>query len=255
MIVGPAAAHFGWARTDYDALAGAIAAGHVIECGMQATGGNFSFFTELLDADPGCLDHIGFPLAEIAADGTAIITKHPGTGGAVTVETVTEQLLYELTASRYGGPDVVTRFDGLRLRQVARDRVEITGARGLPPGDWLKVATNRLGGFRNAMTLPLAGLDADRLALQQHDDAILSFRRAESLQPSGAAAAALGVSLYARGDYEAAIAAYRRAQGAGVGDKRLFNNLGLACRETGDFSSALGAFEHALKLDPRYAVA
>ena len=164
LVVGPAAWHHGWSADDLDALAGATVAGHVLECGTQATGGNFSFFTELLDADPGCLDHIGFPLAEIAADGTAIITKHPGTGGAVTVETVTEQLLYELTASRYGGPDVVTRFDGLRLRQVARDRVEVTGARGLPPGDWLKVATNRLGGFRNAMTLPLAGLDVDRKA-------------------------------------------------------------------------------------------
>jgi hypothetical protein len=164
LVVGPAAWHHGWSADDLDALAGATVAGHVLECGTQATGGNFSFFTELLDADPGCLDHIGFPLAEIAADGTAIITKHPGTSGAVTVETVTEQLLYELTASRYGGPDVVTRFDGLRLRQVARDRVEVTGARGLPPGDWLKVATNRLGGFRNAMTLPLAGLDVDRKA-------------------------------------------------------------------------------------------
>lgn len=164
LVVGPAAWHHGWSADDLDALAGATVAGHVLECGTQATGGNFSFFAELLDADPGCLDHIGFPLAEIAADGTAVICKHPGTGGAVTVETVTEQLLYELTGSRYGGPDVVTRFDGLRLRQVARDRVEVTGARGLRPGEWLKVATNRLGGFRNAMTLPLAGLDVDRKA-------------------------------------------------------------------------------------------
>ncbi|MGX5653195.1 acyclic terpene utilization AtuA family protein [Geodermatophilus nigrescens] len=164
VVVGPAAWHHGWGPDDLDALAGATVAGHVLECGTQATGGNFSFFTELLDADPGCLDHIGFPLAEIAADGTAVVTKHHGTGGAVTVDTVTEQLLYECTGSRYGGPDVVTRFDELRLRQVERDRVEITGARGLPPGGWLKVATNRLGGFRNAMTLPLAGLDVDRKA-------------------------------------------------------------------------------------------
>lgn len=164
LVVGPAAWHHGWGSDDLDALAGATVAGHVLECGTQATGGNFSFFTELLDTNPGALDRVGFPLAEIAADGTAVITKHPGTGGAVTVDTVTEQLLYELTGSRYGGPDVITRFDRLQLRQVGPDRVEITGARGLPPGGWLKVATNRLGGFRNAMTLPLAGLDVDRKA-------------------------------------------------------------------------------------------
>jgi hypothetical protein len=164
LVVGPAAWHHGWGSDDLDALAGATVAGHVLECGAQATGGNFSFFAELLDADPAALDRIGFPLAEIAADGTSVITKHPGTGGAVTVETVTEQLLYELTGSRYGGPDVVTRFDTLRLRQAGPDRVEISGARGLPPGEWLKVAVNRLGGFRNAMTLPLTGLDVERKA-------------------------------------------------------------------------------------------
>jgi Acyclic terpene utilisation family protein AtuA len=164
LVVGPAAWHHGWRPDDLDALAGATVAGHVLECGAQATGGNFSFFAELLDADPAALDHIGFPLAEIAADGTSVVTKHPGTGGAVTVETVTEQLLYELTGSRYGGPDVVTRFDTLRLRQAGADRVEISGARGLPAGDLLKVAVNRLGGFRNTMTLPLTGLDVDRKA-------------------------------------------------------------------------------------------
>ncbi|MGY1883806.1 acyclic terpene utilization AtuA family protein [Blastococcus sp. SYSU DS0753] len=164
LVVGPAAWHHGWGPDDLDALAGATVAGHVLECGAQATGGNFSFFAELLDADPAALDSIGFPLAEIAADGTSVITKHPGTGGAVTVETVTEQLLYELTGSAYGGPDVVTRFDGLRLRQAGPDRVEITGARGLPAGEWLKVAVNRLGGFRNSMTLPLTGLDVERKA-------------------------------------------------------------------------------------------
>ena len=96
VIVGPAAAHFGWGRTDYDALAGAVAAGHVIECGAQATGGNYAFFTEVAD-----LTHPGFPLAEIHADGSSVITKHPGTGGAVTVGTVTAQLLYEIGGARY----------------------------------------------------------------------------------------------------------------------------------------------------------
>lgn len=164
LVVGPAAWHHGWGADDLDALAGATVAGHVLECGAQATGGNFSFFADLLDADPGALDHVGFPLAEIAADGSAVITKHPGTGGAVTVETVTEQLLYELTGSRYGGPDVVSRFDTLRLRQDGPDRVSISGARGLPPSGLLKVAVNRLGGWRNSMTLPLTGLQIERKA-------------------------------------------------------------------------------------------
>ncbi|CAA9230900.1 MAG: Terpene utilization protein AtuA [uncultured Blastococcus sp.] len=164
LVVGPAAWHHGWGPDDLDALAGATVAGHVLECGAQATGGNFSFFAELLDADPAALDAIGFPLAEIAADGTAVVTKHRGTGGAVTVETVTEQLLYELTGSAYGGPDVVTRFDTLRLRSTGRDRVELSGARGLPPDGLLKVAVNRLGGFRNSMTLPLTGLDIEQKA-------------------------------------------------------------------------------------------
>src|SRR5271165_2110342 len=91
LAVGPAAAHFGWSVDDFDALAGAMAAGHVIECGAQATGGNYSFFTEIAD-----LRHPGLPMAEIAADGSSVITKHPGTGGAVTVGTVTAQLLYEV---------------------------------------------------------------------------------------------------------------------------------------------------------------
>ena len=89
VTVGPAAAHFGWQRDDYDRLAGAVVAGHVIECGIQATGGNYSFFTEIPD-----LTYAGFPLAEIHADGSSVISKHPGTGGLVSVDTVTAQLLY-----------------------------------------------------------------------------------------------------------------------------------------------------------------
>jgi hypothetical protein len=89
VIVGAAAAHFGWARTDYHQLAGAVVAGHVIECGAQATGGNYAFFTEVAD-----LSYPGFPLAEVSGDGSSVITKHPGTGGLVSVDTVTAQLLY-----------------------------------------------------------------------------------------------------------------------------------------------------------------
>ncbi|HEY2441845.1 MAG TPA: acyclic terpene utilization AtuA family protein [Streptosporangiaceae bacterium] len=159
VIVGPAAAHFGWARTDYDRLAGAVAAGHVIECGTQATGGNYSFFTEIAS-----LERAGFPVAEIHADGSSVITKHDGTGGAVTVGTVTAQLLYEITGARYAGPDVTTRMDTARLHQDGPDRVRISGVRGEPPPPTLKVSVNTLGGFRNEIGFVLTGLDIDAKA-------------------------------------------------------------------------------------------
>jgi hypothetical protein len=159
VIVGPAAAHFGWARTDYDALAGAVAAGHVIECGAQATGGNYAFFTEIAD-----LAHPGFPLAEIHADGSSVITKHPGTGGAVSVGTVTAQLLYEITGARYANPDVTLRVDTIELSDDGPDRVRIGGVKGEPPPPTLKVSLNSIGGFRNEMTLVLTGLDIEAKA-------------------------------------------------------------------------------------------
>jgi len=158
VIVGPAAAHFGWARDDHDALAGAVAAGHVIECGTQATGGNYAFFTEHSLGLPG------FPIAEIEADGSSVITKHPGTGGVVTTGTVTAQLLYEITGARYAGPDVTTRFDTLSLSQEGPDRVRISGVRGEAPPPTLKVALNKLGGFRNETTFVLTGLDIEAKA-------------------------------------------------------------------------------------------
>lgn len=159
LVVGPAAWAFGWARDDWDRLAGATVAGHVLECGAQATGGNFSFFTELDD-----VTHPGFPLAEIAADGTSVVTKHPGTGGAVTVETVTAQLLYEIDGPAYLGPDVVTRFDSVELAQDGPDRVRISGVIGSAPPSTTKVCLNTLGGFRNGMTFVLTGLDIEAKA-------------------------------------------------------------------------------------------
>ncbi len=159
LVVGPAAAHFGWSRTDYDALAGATVAGHVIECGAQATGGNYAFFTEIAD-----LAHAGFPIAEIDADGSAVITKHPGTGGAVTVETVTAQLLYEIAAPDYLGPDVTTHFDTIQLADAGTDRVRISGVRGQAPPATAKVCVNTLAGFRNGATFVLCGLDIDAKA-------------------------------------------------------------------------------------------
>ncbi|MCW2546324.1 MAG: exopolyphosphatase [Mycobacterium sp.] len=167
LVVGPAAWHHGWQPSDLDALAGATVAGHLLECGAQVTGGNFSLYGDLLDGpdgSPGMFDKVGFPIAEVAADGSSVITKHPGTGGAVTVTTVTEQLLYECTGGAYGGPDVVSLFDTVQLTQQGPDRVAVSGTRGEPSGPWLKVSTNRIGGYRTSMTVPLTGLDVDRKA-------------------------------------------------------------------------------------------
>jgi hypothetical protein len=176
VTVGPAAAHFGWGRTDYHQLAGAVVAGHVIECGIQATGGNFSFFTEIPD-----LTYAGFPLAEIHADGSSVITKHPGTGGLVSVDTVTAQLLYEITGARYANPDVTARMDTIELSPDGPDRVRISGVAGEPPPPTLKVSLNSIGGFRNAMTFVLTGLDIEEKAelVRRQLEAALTVKPAE----------------------------------------------------------------------------
>ncbi|WP_026413134.1 acyclic terpene utilization AtuA family protein [Actinomadura oligospora] len=162
LVVGPSAAHFGWARDDWDALAGATVAGHVLECGAQATGGNYAFFQEILDVEAsGPVRAAGFPIAEIHADGSSVITKHDGTGGAVTVGTVTAQLLYEIGAPAYAGPDVITHFDTIELADDGADRVRISGVRGTPPPPTTKVCLNHLGGHRNEMTFVLTGLDVE----------------------------------------------------------------------------------------------
>jgi hypothetical protein len=163
VIVGPAAAHFGWGRDDYDQLAGAVVAGHVIECGAQATGGNYAFFAEAAAAGADLL-HPGFPLAEIYDDGASVITKHAGTGGLVSADTVTAQLLYEITGARYANPDVTVRMDSFEVSAEGADRVRIDGVRGEPPPPTLKVSLNGIGGFRNAMTFVLTGLDIDAKA-------------------------------------------------------------------------------------------
>ncbi|WP_433563623.1 acyclic terpene utilization AtuA family protein [Nocardia sp. CA-151230] len=159
VVVGPAAAHFGWGRTDYDALAGAVVAGHVIECSTQATGGNFAFFTEIAD-----LGRPGFPIAEVRRDGSSVITKHAGTGGAVTVDTVKAQLMYEIQSARYAGPDVTTRLDTIQVSQEGPDRVLISGVTGEAPPPQTKVSTNTIGGFRNEMEFILTGLDIEAKA-------------------------------------------------------------------------------------------
>ncbi|GGW44576.1 acyclic terpene utilization AtuA family protein [Streptomyces griseoloalbus] len=158
LVTGPAAAHFGWAPTEYDRLAGAVVAGHVLECGAQATGGNYPFFGE------GGAVRPGFPLAELHQDGSSVITKHPGTGGLVDVGTVTAQLLYETAGARYAGPDTTARLDTVRLTQEGRDRVRIDGVVGEAPPPALKVGVNRLGGFRNEVVFVLTGLDIESKA-------------------------------------------------------------------------------------------
>jgi hypothetical protein len=156
---GPAAWHHGWGRDDWNRLAGAVVAGHVIECSAQATGGNYSFFAEV----PG-LERLGFPWADVAADGSCVIGKHDGTGGQVSVGTVTSQLLYEIGGPRYLGPDVTARFDTIQLEQAAPDRVRISATIGEPPPPTLKVAMNELGGYRNDIAVALTGLDIDAKA-------------------------------------------------------------------------------------------
>ncbi|WP_370616762.1 acyclic terpene utilization AtuA family protein [Mumia sp. Pv 4-285] len=161
VVVGPAIHAYGWGREDFDQLAGAVVAGHVIECGTQATGGNFAGFAEI---DPKVMLHPGFPIAEVGADGGSVITKHDGTGGVVTVDTVTAQLVYEIAGPAYAGPDVVAHLDSVALEQVGPDRVAVSGVRGSAPPATTKVALNAFGGFRNSVELVLTGLDIEAKA-------------------------------------------------------------------------------------------
>ncbi|BEL04850.1 DUF1446 domain-containing protein [Actinoplanes sichuanensis] len=156
LTLGPAIAEFGWGRTDFDRLAAGVVAGHVLECGTQATGGNFSGFATIDTSRP-----LGFPLAEVSADGTAVITKHPGTGGAVTVDTVTAQLVYEVGGPHYANPDVTARLDTIELEQAGPDRVRITAVRGIAPPPATKIALNSAGGWRNSVEFVLTGLDIE----------------------------------------------------------------------------------------------
>ena len=160
VVIGPAIAHHGWGREDFDALAGAVVAGHIIECGTQACGGNFAGFKKLMEF--GRFDQpLGFPIAEIDADGSFVVTKHEGTGGAVTVDTVTAQLVYEIQGEQYLNPDVTTHFSTIQLAQAGPDRVRVSGVKGSPPPSTTKVCLNFFGGFRNDAELLITGLDQD----------------------------------------------------------------------------------------------
>ncbi|MBR51490.1 MAG: exopolyphosphatase [Gammaproteobacteria bacterium] len=159
VVIGPAAWKFNWSRNDYDALAGALAAGHIIECGCQATGGNYSFFKEIKS-----FDNVGYPIAEIQEDGSFFITKHPNTGGLVSKGTVTAQLLYEISSPAYINPDVIAHFDTLKIEDVEKDKVFVSGCRGSSPPKEHKVCINLSGGFRNGMEIILTGLDIEEKA-------------------------------------------------------------------------------------------
>lgn len=164
LVSGVSAWWHGWQRTDFDQLAGAVVAGHVVECGAQATGGNYSFVAE--HPEPGLP---GFPWVDVAADGSFVVGKHEGTGGSVSVATVTSQLLYEIEGPRYLGPDVVAHFDTIRLAQVDKDRVKGTGIHGSPPPERLKVGAASAGGYRNEVMVGLTGRgQGEKAALLSH---------------------------------------------------------------------------------------
>lgn len=170
LVVGPAAWHFGWQPDDWDRLASAVVAGHILECGPQATGGNYAFFQEVPD-----LAHAGFPIAEIEADGAFTVTKHQGTGGLVSVGTVTAQLLYEIEGPAYRNPDVIARFDSIHLTQVGPDRVRVSDVRGEPRPADLKVGINYSGGYRNTMTFVLTGMGIQEKARMARETLLENF--------------------------------------------------------------------------------
>jgi hypothetical protein len=161
LTLGPAIHEFGWQLDDWDKLASGMVAGHVIECGAQATGGNCQADWESIPD----LASIGYPIAEIEPDGSFVVTKHAGTGGRVSVAGVTEQLLYEISdPSCYLTPDVAVDFTGLSLSQIGPDRVRVSGARGRPATEFYKVSISYSAGFRALGALVYAWPDAYRKA-------------------------------------------------------------------------------------------
>ena len=192
VVIGPAAWKFNWERDNFDALAGALAAGHIIECGCQATGGNYSFFKEVPS-----FDNVGYPVAEIFEDGSFNITKHPGTGGLVSKGTVTAQLLYEISSPAYVNPDVVSHFDTLKIEELEKDKVHVSGCRGSSPPKDHKVCINLAGGFRNGMEIILTGMDIEEKAKvftevlfnsvggqEQFDEVFIELQRTDKENPT-----------------------------------------------------------------------
>jgi hypothetical protein len=163
LALAPLAHEFSWADDDWDRLAAGTIAGHILECGAQCTGGNFSRWWEVPD-----LAGVGYPIVEAREDGTFVVTKHPGTGGMVTVDTVAEQLLYEMASpAAYITPDVVADFTTIRLAQDGEDRVGVSGIEGRPRTDTLKISASHLAGFKSSGQITVSGpraVDKARLA-------------------------------------------------------------------------------------------
>jgi hypothetical protein len=156
LALGPMICEFGWDRDDWDLLAAGTVAGHILECGVQATGGNYTRWQEVPD-----LAGIGYPIAEVTRDGNIIITKQEGTGGMVTVETVSEQLLYELgDPTEYVTPDVVVDFTSIHLDQVAPNSVRVSGIKGSPATNTYKASINYTNGWKASGQLTISGPDA-----------------------------------------------------------------------------------------------
>ncbi len=159
LVSGAAAWKFDWQKNDWDKIAGAMTAGHIIECGTQATGGNYSFINEVKN-----YSNLGFPIAEIYEDGSSVITKHPNTGGIVSIGTVKAQLLYEVKDPGYLTPDVIARFDTINISREGQNRVLIKDVKGEPPTGKIKVCCNNLYGHKNSATFVLTGLDIEEKA-------------------------------------------------------------------------------------------
>lgn len=156
LVLGPCIHEFGWGKDEYDLLAAGTVAGHILECGAQSTGGNFSRWREVPD-----MAKIGYPIAEVTRDGGIIITKHDGTGGMVTVDTVSEQLLYELgDPTNYITPDVVVDFTSIKVDQSGEDRVAVSGIKGLPATPTFKVSISYSNGWKASGQLTISGPDA-----------------------------------------------------------------------------------------------
>jgi hypothetical protein len=156
LVLGPLVHEFGWKKSDYDLLAAGTVAGHIVECGAQCTGGNFTDWRKVPD-----LARVGYPIVEARADGSFVITKHDGTGGIVDRSTVAHQLAYEMGDPRaYLGPDVSADFTSFSMQEDGRDRVKITGVRGRPPTDTYKVSISYEDGWKSTGQLTISGPDA-----------------------------------------------------------------------------------------------